>query len=137
LRVEAGEAASAQPSGPGEPGMAWRIGAVLLGLVAAIVGAILIAVMLDVGEDPTCDEAAREVLSITNPEREIECFDGSSTAKTLTLILGLGSAIAFIALLPLGIYYAAAGRGRGLLLLVLGAAIGLGLLLVLVTVIRP
>lgn len=134
--MEAGEAATRQPSGPGEPGTGWRIGAVVLGLAAAIFGAILISVMLDVGDHPTCDEAAQEVLSITNPEQEIDCFDGSSTAKTLTLILGWPTAIAFIALLPLGIYFAATGRGRNLLLLVLGAAIGLGLLLVLVTVLR-
>jgi hypothetical protein len=126
--VEAGEAASRQPEAPGESGMGWRIGAVILGLLAAIWGAVLISVLLDLGDRPTCDEAAREVLAITNPEREIDCFDGSSTAKTLTLILGWPTAIAFIALLPLGIYFAATGHRGRLLLALLGIAVGLGVL---------
>ena len=127
--MEAGEAASTQPSGPGEPGTGWQIGAVVLGLLAGFFGGILIAVMLDVGDHPTCEERDREVLGITNPERAVEeCFDGSSTAKTLTLILGWPTAIAFIALLPLGIYFAATGHRGRLLLAVLGIAVGLGVL---------
>jgi hypothetical protein len=97
-----------------------RIGIALLGLVSAFWGAVFVSVLIDLGGTATCDDA-------TLLDAGEECFDGSGLAKTLTLIFGWPSALAFIAALPPALYYAVKGRGARLFVLLAGAALALGL----------
>ena len=100
------------------PGRGTRIAAVLLGILSGFWGAVLVAVLADLGGSPTCDDA-----TISGED----CFDGSSAGKTLTLIFGWPSALAFIAVLPLAVHFAATGRSSRLLGRVIVAALVLGL----------
>jgi|SRR5215210_1507216 len=100
------------------PGRGTRIAAVLLGILSAFWGAVLVAVLVDLGGSPTCGDATLS---------GEDCFDGSGAGKALTLVFGWPSALAFIAVLPLAVYFAATGRRDSLLRRMVAAALILGL----------
>ena len=107
----------------------WRALGVLLALALAFACAVMVIAMGDIGDTPTCDDVRA---GLEPPNEDGECFDGSSTQKTITLILGWPSGIlAGIAAL-FALYFAGTGlRGRTLLQLTT-AAIVLGGLSILI-----
>jgi hypothetical protein len=120
--------ATATPAGPPKAGALARVGAVVLFLVLAFITAVAVVVMLDIGELTPCDD----VTNISQLNADGECFDGSSTSKTISLILGWpGSILAGIAaLLALG--FAIRGRGgRQLVMVIVAGAVLLGLSLII------
>jgi hypothetical protein len=89
----------------------------------------MVIAMADIGETPTCDDvlSGEAVLPEDN-----ECFDGSSTQKTISLILGWPSGVlAGIAAL-LALFFAATGRQGRLVIQLTGAAVVLGGLSILI-----
>lgn len=106
-----------------------RIGAFLLALVLLFITAVAVIVMLDIGSTATCtDVRAGDAL----PNEDGECYDGSSTVKTIALVLGWpGSVLAGLATL-LALAFTFTGRGgRRLMLTIAAAAILLGLSLII------
>lgn len=106
-----------------------RIGAVLLALVLAFVAAVAFVVMIDIGELTPCAEIGSD-LSLLNDEGE--CFDGSDSEKTISLVLGWpGAFVAALAAL-LALAFAVRGRGgRPLLIAIVAGAVLLGLSLLI------
>jgi hypothetical protein len=122
--------------GPADEGKAsggWRALGVVLALALAFACAVMVIAMVGVGGDPRCDDqAAIESEALENPGEEIECFDGSSAQKAITLVLGWPSGIlAGIAAL-VALYFAATGSRGRLMLQLTGAAIVLGVLSILI-----
>lgn len=108
-----------------KPSGGWRALAVLLGLALLFAGGVMVAVMVDLNDTPLKAECTADPLCT-------EYYDGSDTAKTITMILGFASgAFAAIGAL-LAFYFAATGRRGRLLLQLTGAAIVLGALSILV-----
>jgi hypothetical protein len=103
----------------------WRALGVVLALALAFAAAVMIIAMADIGDTPTCDDVLSGKAALPSDN---ECFDGSSTQKTISLVLGWPSGVlAGIAAL-FALYFAATGRrGRELLQLV-AVAIVLGAL---------
>ena len=100
----------------------WRALAVVLALALAFACAVMVVAMGEIADTTPCDEV-RSTADLTD---EGECFDGSSTQKTISLVLGWPSAVlAGIAVL-IALYFAVTGRRGRLLLTVTGAAIVLG-----------
>jgi hypothetical protein len=89
-----------------------RVLAVVGGVVLALLGALMIAVMIDIAGTSPCEEVTAG-----------ECFDGSAGKKTVVLALGFAGAAAAIATLGLTLYYAARDRGGRVAALVALAAI--------------
>jgi len=120
--------ATATPAGPPKAGALARVGAVVLALVLAFITAVAVVVMLDIGELTPCDD----VTNISQLNDDNECFDGSSGAKTISLILGWpGAIIAGIAtLLALGFAIRGYG-GRQLVIAIVAGAVLLGLSLLI------
>ena len=120
------------PPAPAEEGKAtggWRALGVVLALALAFACAVMIVAMADIGETPTCDDVLSGEAAL--PE-DGECFDGSSTQKTISLILGWPSGVlAGIAAL-LALFFAATGRQGRLVLQLTGAAVVLGGLSILI-----
>jgi hypothetical protein len=84
--------------------------AVLGVLVLAFAAAVMIAVMVDIGGTPTCADTPRASIALGET---VECFDGSSTQKTISLILGWPSGVlAGIAAVLLLLYTFTGRRGR-------------------------
>lgn len=107
----------------------WRALAVVLFLALAFACAVMVIAMADIGDTPTCKDALQDP-SLLGPDRE--CFDGSTTQKTISLIFGWPSGIlAGIAAL-VAVYFAATGRRGRLLLTLTGAAIVLGAISILI-----
>jgi hypothetical protein len=103
----------------------WRALGVVLALALAFACAVMVIAMADIGDTPTCDDvlAGKAALPSDN-----ECFDGSSTQKTISLILGWPSGVlAGIAAL-FALYFAATGRRGRTLLQLVAVAIVLGAL---------
>ena len=99
----------------------WRALSVILFLALAFACAVMVIAMADIADTPIQEDC------VPPPAGDCtEYFDGSSTQKTITLILGWPSGVlAGIAAL-LALYFAATGlRGR-LLLQLTGASIALG-----------
>jgi len=105
-----------------------RVGAVVLALVLAFITAVAVIVMLDIGELTPCDD----VTNITQLNDDGECFDGSSTSKTISLILGWpGTLLAGLAtLMALGFAIRGTG-GRPLVMVIIAGAVLLGLSLLI------
>lgn len=78
----------------------------------ALLGALMIAVMVDIAGTTPCEEVVAG-----------ECFDGSAGKKTVVLVLGFAAAAAAIAAFGLTLYYAARDRGGRLAAVVALAAI--------------
>jgi hypothetical protein len=111
-----------------------RAGGVVLALIFAFAAAVMVAVMIDIGDSPRCDDqqAVREALAEATPGEEVECFDGSSTQKTASLVLGWGSAAIGALTVLLALAFAIRGRGGRPLAIAAVAAIVLGGLSILV-----
>lgn len=104
----------------------WRALAVLLALALAFASAVMVIAMADIGDKPVGLEECQATPGCT------EYFDGSSTQKTIALILGWPSGVlAGIAAL-VALYFAVTGRRGRLLLQLTGAAVVLGALSILV-----
>jgi hypothetical protein len=81
--------------------------------VLALLGALMIAVMVDIAGTTPCEDIRQAG----------ECFDGSASKKTVVLVLGFAAAAAAIAAFGLTLYYAARDRGGRLAAVVALAAI--------------
>lgn len=114
---------------PEKPGAGVRILALLFALVLAFLAAVMILVAVDINDTPTCDDLISGVVEI--PE-DRECFDGSSTAKTVSV--GLAWASGFIGVLAAlaGLWFTITGRRGRLLVSLAVSAIVLGILSILV-----
>lgn len=107
----------------------WRALAVVLALALAFASAVMVIAMGDIGGTPTCDDVLSGEAALPSDN---ECFDGSSTQKTISLVLGWPSGVlAGIAAL-VALYFAASGRQGRMLLQLTGAAIVLGGLSILI-----
>jgi hypothetical protein len=115
------------PADDGKASGAMRALAVLLALIVGFGAAVVIAVMVDLGSSPRCDEVGG-ALAPTE-----DCYDISSTAKPISLVLGwvggvLGvlAALAFLRLCILGVggRLAAQLTGAAVVLSALAIAIG-------------
>ena len=112
-----------------KPSGGWRALAVLLALALAFASAVMVIAMSDIGSTPTCEDVLTGQAALPS---DGECFDGSSTKKTISLILGWPSGVLAGLAALLAIYFAATGlRGR-LVLQMTGAAVVLGALSIIV-----
>ena len=114
----------------GKAGGGWRALGVILALALAFACAVMIIAMIDIGDTRTCEvvkEELRESIADDGPPpADDECFDGSSTQKTASLVLGWPSGVlAGIAAL-VALFFVGTGRSGRLLLQLTGAAIVLG-----------
>ena len=108
---------------PERPGAGWRVLAVILFLALAFACAVMVIAMADIGDTPTCADVRSGAAPLPS---DLECFDGSSTQKTISLILGWPSGIlAGIAALG-ALFFAITGRAGRLVLQLTAAAIVLG-----------
>lgn len=110
-------------------GVLLRIGAVLLALVLAFITAVGVLVMIDIGDTATCEDVLAGKADFNSDN---ECYDGSSSTKTIALVLGWPGSIfaGLAALLALG--FAIRGRGgRQLVGAIAIAAVLLGLSLII------
>lgn len=124
------------PPSPGDEDKAsggWRALGVVLALALAFACAVMVIAMVDIGDTPRCDDpAAIEEERAESGDLVIECFEGSSAQKTISLVLGWPAGVlAGIAAL-IALYFAATGRQGQLLLRVTGTAIVLGGLSILI-----
>jgi hypothetical protein len=121
--------ATATPAGPPKAGALARIGAVILALVLAFITAVAVIVMIDIGELTPCEDVTNPLTQLND---EGECFDGSSTSKTISLIVGWPGTIlaGLAALMALGFAIRGTG-GRQLVMVIIAAAVLLGLSLVI------
>lgn len=116
----AGGPAAPPPRAPREDvaGVGLRIGAGVLALVIGIVCAVAVAVMVDVGDTPLCEDvgSAQAFGTVT------ECYDFSGSVKPIVVGAGwIGAVLAGIAaILALG--FAIRGRGGRIFLLTTAAA---------------
>ena len=119
----------ATPATAPKAGALARIGTVLLALVLAFVAAVAFVVMIDIGELTPCSEIGSD-LSLLNDDGE--CFDGSDSEKTISLVLGWPGAFAAALAALLALAFAIRGRGgRPLLIAIVAGAILLGLRLLI------
>jgi hypothetical protein len=129
------ERATTPPPPPPPPtredraGGGWRVLAVILALALAFACAVMVVAMVDIGDTPSCDDVLSGEAAVP---ADGECFDGSSTQKTISLILGWPSAVlAGIAAL-VALFFTFTGRQGRLVLQLTGAAIVLGALSILI-----
>ena len=119
----------ATPATAPKAGALARIRTVLLALVLAFVAAVAFVVMIDIGELTPCSEIGSD-LSLLNDDGE--CFDGSDSEKTISLVLGWPGAFAAALAALLALAFAIRGRGgRPLLIAIVAGAILLGLSLLI------
>ena len=118
-----------ETTAPRKAGAGMRILAVILALALAFVTAVAVIVVLDIGELTPCEDVGNDITLLND---EGECFDGSSTAKTISLVLGWpGAILAGVAtLLALGFALRGYG-GRRLITVIVAAAVLLGLALLI------
>jgi hypothetical protein len=105
----------------------WRILAVIVGLVFGLFGIAFVVAAVDIGDARLCEEAREEPSLFAE-----ECYDGTSSQKTLDLITGWPLGILGILVLPFAIYFAATGRRARLMIGAAAASVallGLNLLL--------
>ncbi len=96
--------------------------AVVLALALAFACAVMVVAMTEIADTTPCEE----VTSTADLNAEGECFDGSSTQKTISLVLGWPSAVLAGVAVLIALFFAATGRQGRLLLTLTGAAIVLG-----------
>ena len=89
----------------------------------------MVIAMSDIGSTPTCEDVLTGQAALPS---DGECFDGSSTQKTISLILGWPSGVLAGLAALLAIYFAATGRRGRLVLQLTGAAVVLGALSIIV-----
>jgi hypothetical protein len=102
-------------------------------LILAFCCAVMAVAAADIGDTPRCnDRAGIEAKARENPGQQIECFDGGSTKKALTVgLMWPGAAFAGLAAL-LALVFTFTGRNGRRLMLVVALAIalsGLGILI--------
>lgn len=116
-----GQAPSRPPSD--RAGAVPRIGVALLVLLFLFAGAVMIAVSLDLGEGPRCEQvfAGEEP-----PDEDGKCLDASKTAQTISVVLVFLSGIAAAVVVLAGIAFVIRGRGGRLVAIAAAAAIVLG-----------
>jgi hypothetical protein len=113
------------PTGAAEErkaGVGWRILAVIVGLIFALFGVAFVIAAVDIGDAPLCEDAREDPALLLGGE---ECYDGSSTQKTIDLVTGWPLGILAILVLPLAIYFAATGRNARILIGAAGASLAL------------
>jgi hypothetical protein len=115
------EGQAAQSSGA----KGWRALAVLGALVLAFACAVMIAVMVDIGSTPTCDDISSGQAAVPS---DGECFNGSSTQKTISLVLGWPSGVLAGIAAALLLSYAITGRRGRLAVQGIGLALIMGVL---------
>jgi hypothetical protein len=110
-----------------------RAGGFVLALIFAFACAVMVAVMVEIGDSPLCDDpqAVQEAIR-ESPGETVECFEGSDTAKTASLILGWPSALLAGIVVLLGLVFTIRGRGVRPLAIAAVAAVVLGGLSILV-----
>jgi hypothetical protein len=99
---------------------------VIFALVLAFAAAVMILVAIDIGDTPTCEDV------LSGEAFAIECFDGSSGQKTISVLLAWASGIVGAIAAFLALAFAITGRRGRLLVQVAGAAIVLGGLSILI-----
>jgi hypothetical protein len=99
---------------------------VVFALVLAFAAAVMILVAVDIGDTPTCDDV------LSGEAFSVDCFDGSSGQKTISVALAWGSGIAGAIAAFLALAFAVTGRRGRLLVQVAGLAILLGGLSILI-----
>jgi hypothetical protein len=120
------------PPPPGDADRAtggWRALGIVLALALAFACAVMVVAMADIGETPTCDDVLSGEAALP---ADGECFDGSSTQKTISLILGWPSGVVAGIAALLALFFAATGRQGRLMLQLTGAAVVLGGLSILI-----
>ena len=110
---------------PGDPGNGKAGGGlrVLAGVgvvVLLFAAAIFAIVFADIGSTDTC-ESVRSGEGQLNDD--LECYDGSSSTKTIALVLGWPGTVALAAAAVLSLMFTIRGRGGRPLLYALGAGI--------------
>jgi hypothetical protein len=106
--MEATATATPAPSGPRKAGALARVGAVILAVILAFITAVMVIAMLDINDTATCEDVAA---GLALPNDDLECYDGSKTNRTISVILGLaGAAFAGLATL-LALAFAVRGYG--------------------------
>ena len=117
------------PTGPRKAGALARVGAVILALILAFVTAVMVIAMLDINDTATCADVRA---GIAMPNEDLECYDGSESNRTISVILGLaGAAFAGLATL-LALAFAIRGYGgRPLLGAIIVGAVLIALALVI------
>lgn len=99
--------ASTAPAELPRAGIGLRLLAILAALILAFLAAVAIVAMSEIGELTPCGE----VESAAQLNDKGECFDGGSTKKTISLVLGWPGAV--LAALSVLLMLAFAVRGRG------------------------
>lgn len=113
---------------PQKAGGGMRALAVLLAIILAFGAAVIIAVMVDLGGRPRCNDLAALVQAKPNANGKIECFDVTSTQRIISLGLGwIGGVLGGLAALFALAFAITGRRGRLLLLATAGAVIFSGL----------
>lgn len=103
----------------------WRFLGLILALALAFACAVLVIAMSDIGDTPTCKDVLSGEAALP---ADNECFDGSSTQKTASLVLGWPSGVLAGLAALLALYFVFTGRRGRLLLQLTGAAVVLGAL---------
>jgi hypothetical protein len=118
-----------ESTAPRKAGAGMRILAVLLAVGLAFVTAVAVIVVLDIGDLTPCQDVGNDISKLN---ADGECFDGSATAKTISLVLGWPGAIlaGLATLLALGFAIRGYG-GRRLIAVIVAAAVLLGLALLI------
>jgi len=102
---------------------------VILALLFAFAGAVMIAVSLDLGEGPRCEQVTS---GEEPPDENGECLDSSKTTQTLSVVLTFLSGLAAAVVVLAAIFFAIRGRGGRAIAIAAAAAIllgGLGILI--------
>lgn len=106
-----------------------RVGAVLLALLLAFITAVAVLVVLDISDTATCGDVFSGEADFNDDN---ECYDGSSTTKLVTLVLGAAGAIFAAIATLLALVFAARGHGgRRLVMAIVAGAVLLGLSLLI------
>jgi hypothetical protein len=107
--------APAEEKAPAAPRIAAAIGVIVLLFIALVA----ILVVADVADTKPCDE----VTSVADLNSDGECYDRSSTVKTIVLIIGSIGALLTIVSAGLALAFAIRGRGGRQLVQAIGAAV--------------
>jgi len=113
----------------GKAGGGWRALGFVLALVLAFACAVMVIAMADIGSTPTCDDVRSGAAALPSDN---QCFDGSSGAKTASLILGWPSGVLAGVAAIIALMFTFTGRRGALLLRITAAAVVLGALSILI-----
>ncbi|MGI8727421.1 MAG: hypothetical protein ACR2K6_07045 [Solirubrobacterales bacterium] len=94
--------------GKAKAGVGARVGAAFGALLLAFLAAVAVIAMADIGSLTPCEDIGSDASLLS---ADGECFDGSSTRQTLTLIVGWPGAALAVASVLLAIAFVVRGRG--------------------------